>query len=119
MNELEGIFGNLLVSLKSLDDLDTRLDRNRVHKVCGNNAGLCTLSRGGNSGDRNGGCVGSENSILGSVFSQLGENLKLEVWDFRNSLNDHISRLDSSNKIGGRVDSRGDFLGLLLSQTTF
>ena len=103
--ELDGSLEGLGRGLKSADDLNTLLHGDGVHEVGGDDTGaslgvLGILGGGGsNAGDGDGRGVGGQNGMLGADLRKLGEDVKLELGNLRDGLNDEVD--------GGEVLKRG------------
>ncbi len=121
--ELDGSVESLLAGLETADDLDTLLDGDGVHEVGGDDAGrgrgVGRIGRGGsgNLGDGDGRGVGGKNGVGRAHLGEVGEDVKLELGDLGDSLDDKV---DGGQVLDlGRTGQKGANLGSLILCDSF
>lgn len=118
LDDLQGGGQSLGRGLQTGDDLDTLLDGHGVHEVSRDDSGSSSSSSSGNLGDGDGRGVGGQNGILLGPLVEVSEDVKLELGDLGDSLDDHVHVSHGRLQVGVSGNSASHGLGLVAGQTT-
>lgn len=115
--ESNGGVQGCLARLEPADDLDTLLNRDGVHEMSGDysraigHVGWVQGGSGSDAGDGDGGRISSQNGMLGAYLCQFGEDIKLQVGNLWNGLDDEV---DIAKRVKGCCRSEESTSGVCL-----
>jgi hypothetical protein len=119
LHNLQGGGEGLGRGLQAGDDLDTLLDGHGVHEVGRNDSGGTSAGSSSNLGDGDGRGVGGQDGILLGPLVEVSEDVKLELGDLGDCLNDHVHVGHGRLQVGVTSDPASHGLGLVAGQTAF